>query len=250
MPGDEWPGQNWCPDRSDVHEILERAEIRACELLPTGSNYVFVLRLVDGEAGEGLAIYKPQRGEAPLWDYPSGTLYRRETAAHVLCQAAGWQIVPPTVIRDGPHGVGVAELYIEHDRRKTFFDLRDARAAEMQRMAVFDVLVNNGDRKGGHCLLGIDDRIWGIDHGLTFHTENKLRTVIWDYAGDPIPEQLLQDVRRLQLCLETDDTLLLRLRELISRQEIGALRQRIERLLRDPRFPQTGYRRPVPWPPV
>ncbi len=249
MSGDSWPGRNWCPDRADIPQLLEQGEITSCDLVQAGSNYVFVIRLNSETAGEGLGIYKPQRGEAPLWDYPSG-LYKREMAAYVVCRALGWQIVPPMIMRDGPHGAGTVQLFIEHNPRITFFDLRDERVAELQRMAVFDVIVNNGDRKGGHCLLGIDGRIWGIDHGLTFHTENKLRTVIWDFAGDPIGDSLLPDLRRFKQCLESDDALLTELRGLISRQEIGALRQRVERLLKDPRFPQTGYRRPVPWPPV
>ena len=250
MPGDEWPGQNWCPDRPDIHVILERAEIDACDLVPIGSNYVFALRLTDGEAGEGLAIYKPERGEAPLWDYPTGELYKRELATYLLSLALGWQIVPPTIIRVGPHGVGMAQLFIEHDQRKTFFELREAHAREMRRIALFDAVVNNGDRKGGHCLLGVDGRIWGIDHGLTFHIENKLRTVIWDYAGEALPDDLLPDLRRLQSCLHGENELLQKLRQFLSRQEVGALRQRLDRLIQDPRFPRTGYRRPVPWPPV
>jgi uncharacterized repeat protein (TIGR03843 family) len=250
MPGEEWPGLNWSPGRPDIHDLLEQGEIERHELVPSGSNYVFVLHLKTESAGEGLAIYKPERGEAPLWDYPSGALYKREMATCVIALALGWEMVPPMVVRDGPYGVGTAQLFIEHDSRITFFNLRDSRTADLQRMAVFDAIVNNGDRKGGHCLLGVDGRIWGIDHGLTFHAENKLRTVIWDYADEPIPEELIGDVSRLQGCLESDRELLAQLRDLITRQEVGALRQRVEGLLREPRFPKTGYRRPVPWPPV
>jgi hypothetical protein len=246
----EWPGRNWCPDRADVFALLEQSEIETCELLPSGSNYVFVLRLNAGEAGSGFAVYKPKRGESPLWDYPSGTLYKREHATYLLNEALGWGIVPPTTVRDGPYGIGMVQLFIEHDQRATFFSLRDSRADELRRMATFDAIVNNGDRKGGHCLLGLDDRIWGIDHGLTFHAENKLRTVIWDYAGEPVPELLLQDVRRLQSCLDAGSDLSVRLRGLISRQEFGALLDRIEMLLRERSLPRSGYRRSVPWPPV
>ena len=250
MTGDEWPGQNWCPDRPDIDKLLLESEVQGCELVPSGSNYVFVLQLSHPTAGGGMAIYKPQRGEAPLWDYPSGTLYRREAATYVVARALEWQLVPPTIVRDGPYGIGAAQLLIEHNQRANFFTLRDTRTAEMQRLALFDAVINNGDRKGGHCLLGVDGRIWGIDHGLAFHAENKLRTVIWDFAGDPIPDDLLRDLQTIQQRLGSDDALLEELRRLIARQEIGALRQRVERLVRKPRFPETGYRRPVPWPPV
>src|SRR5258708_27466643 len=101
MAAGQWTGQNWCPDRPDIHELLRDAEIVDCELLPNGSNYVFVLKLNAGEAGEGLAIYKPKRGEAPLWDYPTGNLYKREAAVYLVSRLLGWGFVPPTVIRDG-----------------------------------------------------------------------------------------------------------------------------------------------------
>ena len=250
MSNGSWPGSNWCPDLAEILTILRDAAIESAELVPSGSNYVFAVRLNAGEAGKGLGIYKPRRGEAPLWDYPNGDLYKREAAAYVVCEAVGWSFVPPTVIRDGPHGVGTVQLYIEHDPRQTFFSLRDQRSWDMQRMAAYDAAVNNGDRKGGHCLLGVDGRIWGIDHGLTFHSENKLRTVIWDYAGDPIPEPFLADLRRLAALLESGSDLREQLRELLTPQEIGAFRQRIERLLSGGRFPTAGYRRSVPWPPV
>jgi uncharacterized repeat protein (TIGR03843 family) len=144
----------------------------------------------------------------------------------------------------------MAQLYIEHDPRQTFFSLRDDRGDDLRRIAAFDVVVNNGDRKGGHCLLGLDGRIWGIDHGLTFHVETKLRTVIWDYAGESIPETTLADLRRLQRCLESGGEPFEELRRLISRQEFGALRSRLDGLIRDGCLPRSGYRRPVPWPPV
>ncbi|HLZ70822.1 MAG TPA: SCO1664 family protein [Dehalococcoidia bacterium] len=243
-------GKNWCPDRPDILEILREAEIQGFDLIPSGSNYAFVLQLDAGEAGKGLAVYKPKRGEAPLWDYPGGSLYKREAAAYVLSELLGWQLVPPTIVRDGPHGVGSAQLFIEHNPRVTFFNLRESRQFELQRMALFDVVANNGDRKGGHCLLGVDGRVWGIDHGLTFHHELKLRTVIWDYAGEPAPPALLRDLEALRALLERDHATAAQLRELLSRQELSALRQRLERLLRDRRFPESGYRRPVPWPPV
>lgn len=241
---------NWEPDRTGIEPLLERAEIEDCTLLPSGSNYVFVLHLSDTEHGQGLAIYKPQRGEAPLWDFPGGTLYRRERAAYVLSRGLGWSIVPPTVIRDGPYGPGMVQLFIPHDPRVTFFTLRDAREFDMRRIAVFDAVINNADRKGGHCLCGPDGRIWAIDHGLTFHESNKLRTVIWDYSGEAIPEELLADLQGLSVRLRHNEELKRDLSSLIDQRELQALQQRVERLILKPVFPRPGLARSVPWPPV
>jgi len=250
MPSDSWPGRNWSPDRPDILTLLRESPIEAVELLPSGSNYVFAVRLEGGTAGTGIGIYKPRKGEAPLWDYPSGTLYRREAAAYLVSEMLGWQIVPPTVVREGPHGIGTVQLFIEHDPHANFFTFRDELIEPLQRIAAFDVLVNNGDRKGGHCLLGIDGRVWGIDHGLTFHVHDKLRTVIWDYAGEPLPDAIVADLERFRLCLERDGEVLARLGKLIARDEIGALQRRLEKLLKERRYPQPGFRRAVPWPPV
>ena len=188
------PSGNWSPDAHDIEAILVRADVRGLDLLPSGSNYVFVMALDDDTAGAGIAIYKPERGEAPLHDFPDGTLYRRERAAYLVSEALGWRLVPPTVVRDGPHGVGTAQLFIEHQARGSYFSMKDSRVAELRRMATFDAFINNADRKGGHCLDGRDGRVWGIDHGLTFHRQDKLRTVIWDWAGDPIDAPHLDDV--------------------------------------------------------
>jgi uncharacterized repeat protein (TIGR03843 family) len=250
MAIETWTGQNWCPDDPSILGRLRSSKIERCDLLQSGSNYVFVVRLDSQDAGQGLGIYKPLKGEAPLWDYPDGNLYRREVAAYLVSRALGWGIVPPTVVRDGPHGIGSVQLFIEHDPQQTFFSLRDERMADMQRLAAFDAGINNGDRKGGHCLLGVDGRIWGIDHGLTFHSEVKLRTVIWDYAGDPVPEHLLEDIARLQPAIERGASLEAELRELITSSELVAFRRRLAGLLADRRFPTSGHRRPVPWPPV
>jgi hypothetical protein len=250
MPSDPWPGRNWSPDRPDILTLLRESPIEAVELLPSGSNYVFAVRLDGGAVGAGIGIYKPRKGEAPLWDYPSGTLYRREAAAYLVSEMLGWRIVPPTVVREGPHGIGTVQLFIEHDPRANFFTFRDELIEPLQRMAAFDVLVNNGDRKGGHCLLGIDGRLWGIDHGLTFHVHDKLRTVIWDYAGEPLPDAIVADLERFRLCLERGEEVLARLGKLIARDEISALQKRLEKLLKERRYPQPGFRRAVPWPPV
>ena len=239
---------NWRADWPGLLAVLERAAVVEMKLLPTGSNYVFALALRDDEAGNGAAIYKPCRGEAPLWDYPSGTLYRRERAAYLLSEVLGWGIVPPTVIRDGPHGIGMVQLHIDHRPRANYFTIRGHRDDELRRMALFDVLANNGDRKGGHCLVDYDDRLWGIDHGLTFHHQGKLRTVIWDYVGEPTPPALLDDVERLREKVSRGDAATAELDELLDKGERRALGARVEGVLKTRAFPQPPPWRPVPWP--
>jgi hypothetical protein len=224
--------------------------VQDMKLLPSGSNYVFVLALQDEECGPGAAVYKPKRGESPLWDYPGGTLYRRERAAYLLSEALGWGIVPPTIIRDGPHGVGMVQLHIEHRPREHFFTMRESRADDLRRFAAFDVIANNGDRKGGHCLLGPDGRLWGIDHGLTFHHQGKLRTVIWDYVGEPLPENLRADIEALLRKLECGGPAVAEIDGLLDRKERRALRARTELLLQAGVFPDPPPWRPVPWPAI
>ena len=148
----------------------------------SSSNYAFLARVDDGEL-QALAVYKPRRGEVPLWDFAPGTLCMREVAAYVLSHALGWPLIPPTVLRDGSYGPGVVQLYIEADVDAHYFTFREERRADLVPVALFDIVTNNADRKGGHLLLDRDSRIWAIDHALTFHAEPKLRTVIWDFAG-------------------------------------------------------------------
>ncbi|MFN8559074.1 MAG: SCO1664 family protein [Dehalococcoidia bacterium] len=244
------PKGNWSPDDPRVLAVLERAAVEKIDLLPSGSNYVFAMRLHDEEAGPGVAIYKPRRGEAPLHDFPDGTLYRRERAAYLVSEALGWRLIPPTVVRDGPHGIGAAQLYIEHRPRASYFTMKGTRDADLRRMAVFDAVVNNADRKGGHCLEAHDGRIWGIDHGLTFHAQTKLRTVIWDYAGEPIEPALLADVERLLTALGAGERGLDALTDLLHPRELQALCSRIESLLEERTYPLPPPWRPVPWPPI
>ena len=144
-------------------------------------------------------IYKPHAGERPLWDFPDG-LYRREVAAHELSAALGWDVVPLTILReDMPHGIGSLQQFVDADFEQHYFTLLDDEAThpQLRRMAVFDIVSNNTDRKGGHCLVDADGHIWGIDNGLSFHAEFKLRTVIWDFAGEPVAPELLADLERL-----------------------------------------------------
>lgn len=240
----------WDPQTPGIGDVLSRAEITDCKLLPTGSNYVFLVSLSDPEAGTGEAVYKPQRGEAPLWDFPEGSLYRRERASYLLAADLAWSFIPPTVVRDGPYGIGTVQLYIPNDPRLNFFNLRDTHAAELRRMALFDAIANNADRKGGHCLLGPDNHIWGIDHGLTFHVENKLRTVIWDYSEEPVAAELVADLEALSMRLEGSSPIRASLDDLLHKTEVRALHRRVDSLLDQPVYPRPGMRRAVPWPPV
>jgi uncharacterized repeat protein (TIGR03843 family) len=246
------PAQPWRPDHPDVIDLLSNAEPVEAALLAAGSNYVYLLKLAHPLAGEGFAVYKPRRGEAPLSDFPSGTLYQREYAAYLVSEALGWGLVPPTIVRSEglEGGIGVLQLFIEHDPGQHYFTLRDSREAEMRRIAVFDWLTNNADRKGGHCLYGADGRIWCIDQGLTFHAEDKLRTVIWDYQGQPVPADLVEDVCRFAEQLQTDTELRSRLAELLSTGELARLEHRAAAIAPGCVFPPPPPWRPYPWPMV
>ncbi len=248
QPRDEQPRE---VDAARVLQLLAQGDMRLVGLMPDSSNYTFLAEVDDGDL-QSLVIYKPRRGERPLWDFPRGTLSYRELAAYLLSEALGWQIVPPTVLRDGPeHGLGSVQLYIDNDPNQHYFALRGSHHAVFQRIAAFDVLANNADRKGGHVLRATDGHIWGIDHGITFHNEPKLRTVIWEYAGQKIPADLLPDIERVagQLADPTD-TLTEAFSQLLNRGELDALRRRTERLLRRPVYPGRNGYHDTPWPPI
>jgi len=230
----------------EVLHLLHSGSMTACELIPWGSNYTFAVRL-QCDGCSALGVYKPLRGEAPLWDFPRGTLYLREYGAYVLSQLLGWDFVPPTIIRDGEHGIGSVQLFVEHEPTD-YFHFRGEFADDLRRMCVFDIIANNADRKAGHCLKGTEGVLWGIDHGLTFNVQPKLRTVIWDYGGEPIPQTLVEDL----LDFRTDPV---RLKELYSKlgdclgkDELAVLLKRIDALIREPVFPEPYSRRAVPWP--
>lgn len=208
-----------------------------------GSSNVTLLVTCESDGTELLAVYKPLAGERELWDFPPG-LHRREVAARVLSDWLGWGIVPETVLReDGPFGEGSVQRVVEEDGVSHYFTLRDDPRwhAELRRIAAFDVLTNNADRKSGHVLLS-GDRLWAIDHGLTFHEEPKLRTVIWDFAGDPLDEPVRGALRRL------DDGLPEALDELLDAGERRAVAGRARALVRAGRLPKPGGGRPYPWP--
>lgn len=231
-----------------VIDLLATGQLRPLGLLPRASNFTFLAEVSDGTRA-ALAVYKPQAGETPLWDFPDGTLCAREVAAYELASALGWPSVPPTILRDGPHGIGSVQLFIEADPAQHFFTLRETCLEAFKPVAVFDVIANNADRKAGHCLADPTGRIWIVDHGVCFSDEPKLRTVIWEFAGDRIPTGLLADLKRVRDDLEAGP-LRDRLGGLLSVDEVDAIRRRVDSVLRTPRFPRPGMSRPYPWPPV
>jgi len=231
-----------------VHTILATGEIQFEGQFAWGSNHTFLTRLRH-PIGELLAVYKPQRGERPLWDFPDGTLAARELAAWQTSEALGWQLVPPTVFRrDGPAGPGSVQLFLDLDPDRHYFTLSAEEKALLRPAAVFDLLINNADRKGGHILLAPDQHLWLIDHGVCFHKEPKLRTVIWDFAGEPIPDPLLSAVDRFRQGLEANGEARAALVELLSRDEVEALVRRAAEIVDQSVFPFPGDGRPYPWP--
>ena len=229
-------------------DLLAQGEMGECRLMPQGSNYTFLTALTKGDREGFQVIYKPQRGEAPLWDFPEGALYLREYATYLVSEALGWGFVPPTVIRDGEFGIGSVQMFVESDTSANYFTLFEAYRDEMLRVCALDVVINNADRKASHCLLGDDGRIWCIDHGVTFHDQHKLRTVIWDFAGEPVPEPILKDLGGLLQGFDEADGIGEGLTPLLSRLEVDAVRRRVGGLLESRTFPLPGPERSVPWP--
>ncbi len=235
------------PGSAEERELAEGGEIELLGRMPWSSNATFLVKL-DLAGVESLAIYKPRKGERPLWDFPRGTLCDREVAAHRVSEALGWGIVPLTILRDGPAGVGMVQRFVEHDPEEHFFTLRDRFADVFRRFALFDIVINNADRKSGHCLRDGSDHVWGIDHGVSFHCAVKLRTVIWDYEGEPIAPPDLEALDRLAARLGGD--LGRDLTVLLSGAERQAVEDRVEWLLTQRVFPQPLTEYPYPWPMV
>jgi len=231
-----------------ILDILEQGQIEMEGLVPWGSNYTFLVR-VSGDGDTIDAIYKPSKGERPLWDFARGTLCLRERAAYLTGEALGWHLVPPTILRDGPHGWGSLQYFVEHDPNEHYLTLKDRYIDQARRIALFDVLINNADRKSGHVLLTDDDRLWAIDHGVCFHPEYKLRSVIWDFAGEPIPEDLLASLVAFHswLCYRKHPAYL-ELSQVLEAQEMEALNERAKWLIEGKIFPQPGPGRHYPWP--
>ena len=234
----------------DARPLLESGEITGGHRMPWGSNYTFLVWIDAGPGKYLRAIYKPRDGERPLWDFPTGTLYQRERAAFLLSRLLGWPNIPLTLVRDGPYGVGMFQHYVESDPDVTYFDMvkRDANYDQLRKIMVFDLITNNADRKAGHCLAGNDDRIWSIDHGLTFHPSFKLRTVMLEFWGRDISAEMLSDLGRLHRKLDTrsDDTA--ELRDTLSGPELKALRKRLRLTLSNQAVPNLDPNYNIPYP--
>ncbi len=240
----------WMHNTAEVLDLLETGEMELQGMIPWSSNYTYLAQVRRGER-ELLAVYKPACGERPLWDFETGTLCQREVAAYDVSAALGWPSIPPTVLRDGPMGIGAVQQFIEFTRRENFFTIRDRCRTAMLEIAAFDALINNTDRKGGHVLVDENGAVWCIDHGVTFHEEPKLRTVVWDFVGEPIPDRLLHDLDRIRHRLKVGEPLRRKLDPLLSRSEVRALDSRLGQLLREQSYPPPPEDWPhIPWPPV
>jgi hypothetical protein len=242
-------------------ELLRNGELEVVGRLTDASNATFVCRVVVESAEDldswpedrepsrpTLCVYKPTRGERPLDDFPDGTLANREVAAYLVSEASGWGIVPATVLRDGPFGAGMVQEWVEAVGDVDTFELVTLADRRLRCICLFDAIVNNADRKGSHLLPTIDGAIAGVDHGICFAAEPKLRTVLWAWRGEPIEDDEMEVVR--SVCDALDGGLGTSLGELLSQREVRATQQRAEQLLRDGTFPQPDPLRPaVPWPP-
>ncbi len=221
-------------------DIIRHGEIVSYHLAPLGSNYTFVVK-IEMDGNESQAIYKPREGEAPLWDFPSGTLYKREYAAYLLSEILGWNIVPFTIIRDGPYGIGSVQEFVDHDPKQNYYTLEDGCADQLRVVACFDLVANSTDRKANHLLMGDGGKIWSIDHGLTFHSDMKVRTVIWDFCSEPIPAHLLESLtglrERLDFPVDSLPSLLKELVALLPPEEVHALKLRLDWVLEERVFP-------------
>lgn len=235
-----------------ILDLLKSAEINLEGEFVHGYNYTFLVKVKPVEGEPFLAVYKPQQGEQPLWDFPANTLAHREAAAFLVSQALGWDLVPPTVYRDdGPFGPGSLQLYIEHDPNHHYFNFSDDEFQTLRPVVLFDLLINNADRKGGHMIFGENGHLWLIDHGLSFNVEEKLRTVIWDFAGEPVPEELCVALKEFRQNLDPPSELLEALKEHLASDEIEALIARTNDLLPCKHFPYPPQdRRAYPFPPV
>ncbi len=240
-----------CLPADELLKTVLKGQMELEGLMPWSSNYTFLVNLALENKDPLLAIYKPGDGERPLWDFPERTLAHREFISYLVSLILGWPSIPLTILREGPHGLGSVQYFVEAEYEAHYFNMRDvpAFAEDFRRMALFDYIINNADRKGGHCLKGQDGKIWAIDHGLTFHTDPKLRTVIWEFCDDPIPSALLEDLTHLQNLLKNAELVQI-LADSITLAEIRAFQKRINMLTSSGQFPRLGSGRNVPFPPI
>ncbi|MGW6619103.1 SCO1664 family protein [Streptomyces erythrochromogenes] len=265
-----------------MEELLAKGELTVVGRIREASNAVLLCTVTyDGASAD--CVYKPVKGERPLWDFPDGSLAQREVAAYLVSEATGWGLVPATVLRDGPYGEGMVQQWIEARQPQedapqeellalvegeeagegwkpvAFAEVGEGRTAllvhaddpRLRRLSVLDAVINNGDRKGGHLLPAPDGRIYGIDHGVTFHTEDKLRTLLWGWAGEPLPDEAREALAALAAELAEGAPLATRLAELITAAELAAVRERVAHMLRTGTHPLPSGQWPsIPWPPV
>ena len=228
---------------ADARTLLERGAVTLLGQMPWASNATFLVECaLEGDTAR--AVYKPGRGERPLWDFPR-RLYRREIAAYLLSEALGWSIVPLTLEREGPYGEGSLQAFVDADFEQHYFTLveKPENHEALKRICAFDLVANNADRKSGHCLLGPGGTIHGVDNGLCFHVEPKLRTVIWEFGGEPIPDADVADVRSF-----VDTGLPDELAALLSADEQKALLRRARAVVKAGCFPENRGGRSYPWP--
>ena len=237
-------------NKAEILSALQSGSLRLEGQFIYGSNYTF-MAVCHFRRQTLKTVYKPVRGERPLWDFPDQTLAGREVAAFLVSEALGWNLVPPTVFREkgSPMGPGSVQLFIEHDPELHYFNFNVSRRQHLPQVMLFDLLINNADRKAGHLLIDLQGELFLIDHGLSFHVEDKLRTVIWDFAGEAIPPGLLQDVRQVIPALSSGEELQRALRPHLLRAEIDALQKRAQALVDNEVYPLPPEdRRAYPWP--
>jgi uncharacterized repeat protein (TIGR03843 family) len=239
------------PSTASLVDHLARGEITVTGQFMWGSNYTFFCE-IEFEDAVRKAVYKPVRGERPLWDFPSESLGGREVAAYLVSEGGGWGMVPTTVFRQqAPAGPGSVQLYVEHDPEYHYLSFSQADRQRSRPAALFDVVANNTDRKAGHLLIDDEDKLWLIDHGVCFHVQPKLRTVIWDYAGMPLTTAEQEQLTKLRRRLAPKKKLHKKLIKYLSRREIQAMIERIDQLLEEGEFPYPSEEWPsTPWPPV
>ncbi|WP_419993595.1 SCO1664 family protein [Streptomyces boninensis] len=259
------------------YDLLKNGELTVVGRIRESSNSALLCTIEDGGT-KAECVYKPVAGERPLWDFPDGTLAQREVAAYEMSRASGWDLVPPTLLRDGPYGEGMCQLWIDAAEEGNellalvegeepgegwkavgFADVGGGRTAllvhaddeRLRRLAVLDAVINNADRKGGHLLPTADGHLYAIDHGVTFNAEDKLRTLLWGWAGEPLPEEITAVLRRLGGELADGAPLATRLAALITAAELAAVRERLAALLATGRHPEPSGNWPaIPWPPI